>query len=99
MKNWWFWRGGEKGVPQGSAGDLRPETTKLQGGKSDIMSHDATHRQAMDMGPPAYERARQTAYTVKRLNFFNGFLVTLVQGEVCFPGDLQGICGQKPRNY
>jgi hypothetical protein len=68
-------------LPRGSARDLRPETTKLLAGKSHIMSHDATHSHARDMGPTAYERARQTAYTVKRLNFFKGFLVTFCRGN------------------
>ena len=63
----------KRGIPR----DLRPETTKLQGGKSDIMSHEATHSHAGDMGPPAYERARQTTYTVKRLIFFIVILATL----------------------
>jgi hypothetical protein len=68
-------------VKRGFPRDLRPETTKLQGGKSHIMSHDATHSHARDMGPTAYERARQTAYTVKRLSFSNGFLVTFCRGN------------------
>jgi hypothetical protein len=70
-----------KEISEGSAlGDLHHHR-KLQGGKSDIMSHDATHSHARDMGPTAYERARQTAYTVKRLNFFKGFLVTFCRGN------------------
>ena len=87
--------------------DLRSEicreTTKLAKSRlapePTLSSHRSTHRNARDTGPPANERARQTVSSIRRWNFFTGFLVTLVQGEVCFPGDLQGICGQKPRNY
>ena len=68
-------------LPRGSARDLRPETTKLLAGKSHIMSHDATHSHARDMGPTAYERACQTAYTVKRLNFFMVILATFGRGN------------------
>jgi hypothetical protein len=35
----------------------------------------------MDMGAPANERARQTTYTVKRLNFLNVILTTLCRGK------------------
>jgi hypothetical protein len=45
------------------------------------MSHGSTHRHAMDMGSMANERARQTAYTVKRLNFFEVILATLCRGK------------------
>jgi hypothetical protein len=34
----------------------------------------------MGVGVVSNERARQTAYTVKRLNFFKGFLATLCKG-------------------
>jgi hypothetical protein len=80
IRRWNFFKGflgtlvqGERCFPR----DLRPETTKLQGGKSDIMSHRSTQRHAMDMGPTANERACQTTYTVKRLDYFKRFLVTL----------------------
>jgi hypothetical protein len=39
-------------------------------------------RHAMDMGPTANERACQTVYSIRWSIFFNGFLVTLVQGEI-----------------
>jgi hypothetical protein len=64
-------------LPKGSARDLRPETTKLQGGKSRILSHGSTQCNAMDMGVVPSERARQTTYTVKRLNFRVVILATL----------------------
>jgi hypothetical protein len=57
------------------------ETTKLLAGETNILSHGSTHRQDRDMGPPANERARQTTYTVKRLNFSNVILVTLCKGK------------------
>ena len=84
--------------------DLRPEIcTKLAKSKLapelTLESHESTHRHAMDMGPAANERGRQTVYSIRRWNFLKGFLATLVQGEVCFPRDLQRICAQKPRNY
>src|SRR5436305_15041462 len=59
---------------------LRPETTKLQGGKTDIMSHGCTHRNAMDMGPMANERAQQTTYSIRRLNFFKVILAIRCRG-------------------
>ena len=68
---------GERCFPR----DLRPETTKLQGGKSDIMSHGSTQRNAMDMGVVANERAGQIAYIVKRLNFFKVILGTWCRGK------------------
>jgi hypothetical protein len=45
------------------------------------MSHGSTQRNAMDMGQTANERARQTAYTVKRLSFFEVILGTLCRGK------------------
>jgi hypothetical protein len=57
------------------------ETTKLLGGETDILSHGSTHRLAMDMGPTANERARHTAYTVKRLNIFKVSLATWCRGK------------------
>jgi hypothetical protein len=56
--------------------DLRPETTKLQGGKSRILSHGSTHGKAIDMGAAANERARQTMYSIRRWNFFTRLLAT-----------------------
>ena len=46
------------------------ETTKLLAGETNILSHGSTHRLAMDMGVLPNDRGHQTAYTVKRLNFF-----------------------------
>jgi hypothetical protein len=46
-----------------------------------LWTHGSTHRLAMDMGSAANERARQTVYSIRRWNFFKGFLVTSVQGE------------------
>ena len=63
---------GRRGLPR----DLRPETTKLVGGKSRIMSHGSMQRIARDMGVAANERTRQTTYSVKRLNFFKVILAT-----------------------
>ena len=51
-------------------------------GKTDIMSHGSTHRNAIDTGLLAYERGRQTTYTVRRLSCFNVILVTWCWGEV-----------------
>jgi hypothetical protein len=65
------------------------ETTKLLAGETNIMSHGSTHRNAMDMVPAANERARQTVYSIRRWDFFKGFLGTSVQGERCFPRDLR----------
>jgi hypothetical protein len=56
------------------------ETTKLLAGETNILSHGSTQGNAMDMGVAANERAHQTAYTMKRLNFFKRFLVTLCRG-------------------
>ena len=57
------------------------ETTKLLAGETNIVSHESTQGNAMDMGPTANERGRQTAYTVKRLNFFMVILVILCRGN------------------
>jgi hypothetical protein len=51
-----------------------------------LESHGATHRDAMDMGLAANERARQTVYCIRRWIFFKRFLVTSVQGEKSPPG-------------
>jgi hypothetical protein len=67
---------GERCFPR----DLRPETTKLQGGKSRILSHGSTHRPAMDMGPRANERACQTMYSIRWTIFFNGILAIWCRG-------------------
>jgi hypothetical protein len=48
-----------------------------------LSGNGSTHRHAMDMGPMANERARQTVYSIRRWLFFKGFLVTSVQGERC----------------
>ena len=62
------------------------ETTKLAKSKlapePTLGNHRSTHRPPMDMELTANERARQTVYSIRRWDFFKGFLGTLVQGEV-----------------
>jgi hypothetical protein len=67
---------GEKGLQR----DLQPETTKLQSGKSRILSHGSTHRHAIDMRLTANERAHQTIYSIRRLNFFKVILAIRYKG-------------------
>jgi hypothetical protein len=61
------------------------ETTKLLGGKTNILSHGSTHSNAIDMGPPANERGRQTTYTIRRLDYLEVILTTWCRGEVVSP--------------
>jgi hypothetical protein len=49
---------------------------KLQGGKTDIMSHGSSHRHAMDMEPVVYDRRSHSLYSIRRLNFFMVILAT-----------------------
>jgi hypothetical protein len=58
------------------------ETTKLLAGETNILSHGSTHRNAMDMGLAANERARQIVYSIRRWNFFKGFWHSWGRGEV-----------------
>jgi hypothetical protein len=58
------------------------ETTKLQGGKSRILSHGSTHSNAMDMGLGANERGRQTTYSIRTLYFLEVILATC-GGRMC----------------
>jgi hypothetical protein len=48
-----------------------------------LESHGSTHSNAMDMGPTANDRARQTVSSIRRWVFLKGFLGTSVQGERC----------------
>ena len=66
------------------------ETTKLLGGKTNILSHGSTHSNAIDMGPPANERGRQTTYTIRRLDYLEVILTTWCRGEVVSPQLSQG---------
>jgi hypothetical protein len=52
------------------------ETTKLLAGETNILSHGSIHSLAMDMGPAANERGRQTTSSLRRVNFFKVILVT-----------------------
>jgi hypothetical protein len=56
------------------------ETTKLQGGKTDILSHRSTHSNSMDMEPAANERGRQTTYSIRRGDFSKVILATCSRG-------------------
>jgi hypothetical protein len=41
-----------------------------------ICAHRSRYRRAMDMGPPANERGRQTTYTIRRLDYLEIILGT-----------------------
>ena len=79
LGHWIFLRGsgivgaGGKWFPYKLSKGSAPNHRKLQGGKTDIMSHRCTHRNAMDMGVGAYERGHPITYSGRRLNFFKGF--------------------------
>jgi hypothetical protein len=68
-------------IVPGNLGGICMETTKLLGGETNILNHGSTQRNAMDMGVVANKRACQTAYTVKRLNFFKVILATWCRGQ------------------
>jgi hypothetical protein len=56
------------------------ETTKLQGGKTNILSHGSSHILAMDMGVGAYERRSYSLLSIRRLNFFMVILAIRCRG-------------------
>jgi hypothetical protein len=49
------------------------------------LAHGSSYRHAMDMGVGAYERGRQTTYTIRRLNYLEGFLTTWCRGLLVSP--------------
>jgi hypothetical protein len=54
---------------------------KFQGAESHILSHDSTHRWAMDKRMAPNERGGQTTSCIKRLDFFEEILVTFGRGK------------------
>jgi hypothetical protein len=66
---------------QGSAPQPQNLAKSKLAGDGTLETHRSTHRLARDMGLAANERARQTAYIVKRLIFFNVILATWCRGE------------------
>ena len=63
-------------IVAGNLGVICMETMKLQGGKPNILGHGSTHRNAMDMGPAANERGRQTTYSIRTLYYLEVILGT-----------------------
>jgi hypothetical protein len=62
-------------------GSFPIQISKFLGVGGTLCTHDATGRLAMHTGVFVYERALQTAYTVRRLNFLMVILVTLCRGK------------------